>query len=50
MDTPAKKGVVITPDIIDKLYLFWDNFLGRDEKEGINRKQNTDLISKGERL
>jgi hypothetical protein len=50
MDTPAKKGVVITPDIIDKLYLFWDNFLGSDEKEGINRKQNTDLISKGERL
>ena len=44
---PAKKGVVITPDIIDKLYLFWDNFLGSYEKEGINRKQNTDPVSKG---
>jgi hypothetical protein len=38
---------VITPDIIDKLYLLWNNFLGSYKKEGINHKQNTDPVSKG---
>jgi hypothetical protein len=39
--------IVIKTDIIDKLYLFWDNFLGSYKKEGINRKQNTNSVSKG---
>ena len=44
---PTKKFVVLTPQILDKLYLFWENFLGSYENEGINRKQNTDPVSKG---